>query len=417
MSRWVFFSLAPESDLALLHSRIRSRSSFGLSLGYRSGAPLSAMAPHLTGQELDFIHSRSALGKTPTEVHGLLAKQRARKGLATPDLTNLRKVIKGKTYKRGHTETRGRKLKLTKKWVDTLNAARKRLIKKTNNHREVRWQDVVKKARAPKAHRTTVKRAFTRYGIKVAARRPREKPQRTSEHMQERVEHCREWGCKPASYFTNKVDLIIDNKVFDLPTSERARQYLAHQRVRFHLRTPAEGLNKEFTKPGRKKNKFNTGGKVNVCAGISKGRVVLWEYLPKTWNGEQAASLYGGAIMDILKKQHGHKRSYRVLEDNDPRGFKSGKAQSAKAELGITACPFPRYSPDLNPLDFAIWDEVERRMIKNAPKKVETVAEYKKRLRLTALRLPSEFVSKAVCSIPKRMKAVVEAKGGNIKCD
>ena len=338
------------------------------------------MAPHLTGQELDFVHSQSQLGKTPTAIHGLLAVQRARKGMATPDLTNVRKVIKGKTYKRGRTETRGRKLKFTKKWVDTLNTTRKRLIKKTNNNREVRWQDVMKKARAPKAHRTTVKRAFMRYGVKVAARRPREKPQRTSEHMQERVEHCREWGCKPASYFADKVDLIIDNKVFDLPTSERARQYLAQQRVRFHLRTPAEGLKAECTKPNRKKNRYNTGGKVNVCAGISNGRIVLWEYLPKTWNGEQAALLYRGAIMKTLKKQRGQKRSYRVLEDNDPRGYKSGKAQTAKEELGITACPWPRYSPDLNPLDFAIWAEVESRMIKNAPKKVDTVSEYKKLL-------------------------------------
>ena len=375
------------------------------------------MAPHLTGKELDFIHNQDQLGKTPTEIHGLLTTQRARKDMAAPDLTNLRKVIKGQTYKRGGKETRGRKRKLTKKWVSTLDATRKTLLKNTSNNREIRWQDIAKKARAPKAHRSTLKRSFTRYGVPVAARRPREKPQRTPEHLKERLEHCREWGCKPASFFTDKVDLIIDNKVFDLPTSERARQYLAQQRVRFHLRTPSEGLNAECTKPGRKKNKFNTGGKVNVCAGISNNRVVLWEYLPKEWNGEQAARLYQGPIMKILNKQRGQKRSYRVLEDNDPRGFKSGKAQTAKAELGITAVPFPRYSPDLNPLDFAIWSEVEARMVKNMPKKVETVAEYKKRLRLTTLRLPSELVGKIVRSIPARMKAVVEAKGGNIKCD
>ena len=52
--------------------------------------------------------------------------------------------------------------------------------------------------------------------------------------------------------------------------------------------------------------------------------------------------------------------------------------------------------------------EKEARMIKNMPKKVETVAEYKKRLRLTTLRLPSSFVGKVVRSIPTRMKAAVE---------
>ena len=79
--------------------------------------------------------------------------------------------------------------------------------------------------------------------------------------------------------------------------------------------------------------------------------------------------------------------------------------------------PFPRYSPDLNPLDFTIWNEVGRRMVENAPKTVESVRKYMKRLRLTALRLPTQLVSDAVRSIPTRMQAVAAAKGGNIQRD
>lgn len=54
-------------------------------------------------------------------------------------------------------------------------------------------------------------------------------------------------------------------------------------------------------------------------------------------------------------------------EDNDPSGYKSKKALDAKDSLGITALDFPRYSPDLNPMDFFLWEEVERRMAKSAP--------------------------------------------------
>ena len=105
------------------------------------------------------------------------------------------------------------------------------------------------------------------------------------------------------------------------------------------------------------------------------------------------------------------------MEDNDPSGFKSNKAKEAKDECSIEAFPMPRYSPDLNPLDFSIWHAIETRMLTNAPKEVETVAAYKKRLRLTALRLPYDVVSKAVGAIPKRMKAIVDAKGENADCD
>ena len=375
------------------------------------------MAPHMTPAELDFIHAKDHQGQTPTQIHAMLVSRRARRNVAAPNLTNVRKALKGFTYKRGLKETRGRKIKYSKKWVKALNQQRKALIKKAQNDREVRWRDVVKAARAPKAHRSTVKRAFDREKIDVAARRPREKPQRTKEQLKERVDYCAEWSGKDSKFFVQGLDMIIDNKKFDVPTTERARRYMKQQRVRFHLRTPGEGLQDGFTKPGRKKNKMNTGAVAKVCAGLSNGRVVLWEYLPKTWNGEEAASLYRGAIAKTLEKHRGQKRKYRVMEDNDPTGYKSGKALAAKAELGIEAFPMPRYSPDLNPLDFCVWNEIESRVLKNTPKEVETVAAYKKRLRLTALRLPASVVTKAVASIPKRMKAIVDAKGQSVKCD
>ncbi len=62
--------------------------------------------------------------------------------------------------------------------------------------------------------------------------------------------------------------------------------------------------------------------------------------------------MYRGPIKKILKSQRGEKKKYVVLEDNDPVGYKSNKAILAKKEIGIVALQFPRYSPDLNPLDY-----------------------------------------------------------------
>ena len=145
--------------------------------------------------------------------------------------------------------------------------------------------------------------------------------------------------------------MIIDSKQFDVPTTEKARHHLASQRVRFHLRTPCEGSQPEMTKPGRKKNCLNAGAVAKVCAGISKGRVVMWEYLPKVWNGKGAAALYRGPMVKALKKNSGNKHCYLIFEDNDPVGYTSNKGLEAKQELGIEAVPMPMYSPDLNPLD------------------------------------------------------------------
>ena len=70
----------------------------------------------------------------------------------------------------------------------------------------------------------------------------------------------------PQTFLLNTMDLIIDNKQFDIPTTDRARRHLAAQRVRLHLRTPGEGVLPEMTKPGRKKNRMNMGSVTKVCA-------------------------------------------------------------------------------------------------------------------------------------------------------
>ena len=335
---------------------------------------VATMAPHLTLAELDFLQEKQKTGKTPIEIHSLLVSLRQRKGIEAT------------------------------------------LLKKKPN-KEMQWVDVVKAARAPKVHRTTVRKAFLREKIPVAARRPREKPQRTPEHCAERVVIGKKLAKKPKTFYSKKLDLIIDNKKFDTPTHERARQYLKEQHVRFHHRTPSEGLNPECTKASRKKNRYNCGGSVNVCAGISNGRIVLWEYLPRTWNGQVAADLYEGAIIKTLRKVRGEKRKYLILEDNDPVGYKSNEGKMAKSNMHIEALEYPRYSPDLNPLDYSLWLQIEKQTLEMSPKGKETVEAYKARLRVTALTFPKVAVVKAVEALPRRAQAVVDAHGGNIPRD
>ena len=78
---------------------------------------------------------------------------------------------------------------------------------------------------------------------------------------------------------------------------------------------------------------------------------------------------------------------------------------------------FPRYSPDLNPLDYSIWHDVNARIAKSAPARLESVKAYKARLRRTAMRLPEAFVRKTVLSLPKRIRQAIAAEGGNIPRD
>ncbi|CAE8648788.1 unnamed protein product [Polarella glacialis] len=315
------------------------------------------MAPHMTPEELDCAIQMQHDGVGVVKIHERLSAKRVKKGVAATDLTSVRKALKGKTFKRGRKETRGRKRALKPTAAKKINTVRKKLIKDAKGMREVHWKDILKAARVTVIS-TTASRYLKEAGLEVKWQKPREKPLRQPEHEQERMEVCGRWRRYPSNYFTDTADLIMDNKLFRIPTFERARQYAKMQKVRGHLRLRSEGLEPGFTKPSSKKHMMNFGGSALVCAGLINCRVKLWHYLPKgRWNGEVGAATYRGPIYRALKHYRGEKAEYKVIEDNDPSGYKCKVAVAAKKELGIKAVQFPRYSPDLNPLDYSLWDE------------------------------------------------------------
>ena len=63
--------------------------------------------------------------------------------------------------------------------------------------------------------------------------------------------------------------------MFRRPPEARVRQSKAN--VAAQLRTHSDGLQPAFTKPELKRHRKNMGGTVNVCAGISKCRIMLLE--------------------------------------------------------------------------------------------------------------------------------------------
>ena len=341
---------------------------------------------------------------------------RSRRRIVAPDLTVIRKFLKGKTHRRGKVETRGAKPKWTRANVLAANRARRKSIKGAKGTRYITWNTIVRKSRAPKVHRTTAAKAFVREGVPAKFRPSREKPQRRKEHEEERTLMCGRMRLWPTSKFTDDVDMIIDNKQFQTPTTPEGREHRQQQKVKGQIRTPSEGLEKGFTKPNAQRHRKNVGGYARVCAGVSNCRIVLWEYYTR-WGGRAAAAMYKGPIISTLKKKRGIKHRYLLCEDNDPTGYKSGLGIEAKRSLHIRTLPWPRYSPDLMPLDFSLWTHIEIAMEKRAPSGYESVDAYKARLRRVAFRTPQSVVRKAVEAMKKRAQMIFDARGRDIARD
>ena len=68
-------------------------------------------------------------------------------------------------------------------------------------------------------------------------------------------------------------------------------------------------------------------------------------------------------------------------------------------------------------MDYFLWQEVEKRMAKNAPKRLESVQAFKARLRRTALAIPEAIVRKGVSNMKDRVKNCFANRGQHVAWD
>ena len=212
----------------------------------------------------------------------------------------------------------------------------------------------------------------------------------------------------------------IDVKHFQVYFNGRARAHAAREGVRGAYRTPGQGLEAPYVKHG-KRYKYNPGARgAMVLAGVGHGKVLVWEVIDgRNWNGDVAAEMYNGPIKLALQRAAPQKRKWRVLEDNDPAGFKCKTGRAAKVAAKPESFDIPRRSPSLNVCDYALWSEINRRMRAAEAKwpagKTESRKQYLSRLRRTALALPKSFVDASIGGMRRRCKRLHGAGGGHFE--
>ena len=165
------FQFAPRSPFLLFHSHFK-------------------MPAHLSELELGKMLEWAGEGKSPRQIHARSAGSRSAGGRAPPNITTIRRALRGITHKRGLKETRGRRPKLTNAQLRRLNGARKQLIRDAKGEDEVHLKDVMKKAAIRHVAPSTVSKHFSKY-MGIRWRHPREEPLRQMLDMSERVSICR----------------------------------------------------------------------------------------------------------------------------------------------------------------------------------------------------------------------------------
>ena len=233
------------------------------------------------------------------------------------------RYVNGETHTRGRSETRGAKGKLANRDKRLLRNARTRLIKKFDSEYRVTYKMIIDEAAERGGLQSDpcqrVVEDFFRSEENVRYRKPREKIYITEKDAAKRMDKGLKWKRFPAAFWSQKV-AYLDNKKFPLPLTPAQRRRIRCNRITGHLRKPCEGVQQGFTKP-REKHSFIGSPSVNIAAAVSKNRVIMWEVLEGTWNGQAAADLYKGPLLKSLKRTFPDEKTFLLVEDGDTKGY------------------------------------------------------------------------------------------------
>uniref|UniRef100_A0A914CUL4 Transposase n=1 Tax=Acrobeloides nanus TaxID=290746 RepID=A0A914CUL4_9BILA len=129
---------------------------------------------------------------------------------------------------------------------------------------------------------------------------------------------------------------------------------------------------------------------------------------------------YGDSMGEITKKRgtvedrpgRGRKRTAKTPENIRNQGKDSAKLEQSKElkeESWKSEWP---YSPDLNPLDYAIWGYLEAKACEKPHKSINSL---KKAIKKAWDEMFDEMVARVVKSWPGRLQACIDAEGGYIE--
>ena len=315
----------------------------------------------------------------------------------------------------GEGETRGvgRKAALTEEDKDRLIEHTETLVKLARVRYTV-TQPMIQAMFRPKVCLSVLAAAL--HERNVWFHRLREKPILTDGDIKARYLWSKKYRLYKTAWFNRKIQLHIDNHNVKVPTDGKARNMLAAKRVTGTYREPGKSLERHHVKPSSKA-RLNTGARgVLICGGVGAGKVLLWHVIKEQWCAAVAGQVYEGPMLKCLKKEYPGKRSWSVLEDNDPSGYQSKGGKEAKARSHIIPFEIPKRSPDLNVLDYYVWSAVEKKLreqeLRMAEDKKETRIQFIARMRRAVKLLPAALIKKAIGDLSRRAKLLYKAKGG-----
>jgi hypothetical protein len=226
----------------------------------------------------------------------------------------------------------------------------------------------------------------------------------TREDRKERLAFAKEHVNKSPEQLKRFFGLTLDEKTF---SSSDSLHYARHAVRGLWMKKRGDPRQ---TRPGDKHTPSRAANKkVGVCGGIIGDIIQLWYNYKGKMNSSKFCS------PKIIKTMKANK--VRKMTCDNARFHTSKMSKKWLSSNKIRLSKFPRRSPDLMPLDFAIWSRIIQKMAQGDLRrkyKAETQSQFSLRLRRTAKKLPHEFFRKVWVELKDRLKRVIANRGGAI---
>jgi len=230
----------------------------------------------------------------------------------------------------------GRPHKLNETTVNKIISTHSKLLAEAKEKREITLKMVKSRMRL-KCSERTVSRSFAAKGIRF---RPLyEKPDFSDGDKKERLAFAKEHAHRTAGHWAAFPRAVIDNKAFPVYLNGKARDLAARRGVRGAYRGRAAKMEARYTKPSRTL-KQNTGKNVMICCAIRAGTVLMRHEIKGRWNADAAVKMYTGPLRRSMEQAYpANKRTWRVMEDNDPSGYKARRQSLRRRKPASSRCP------------------------------------------------------------------------------
>jgi hypothetical protein len=386
-------------------------------------ATMSA-SQHMSDAEVARLDLMQKKGCGAAQILKKLQQARQKKGGSGPSPSAVYRRMAGETYAKGRmddTDTRGRSSTMPPNACKIASQQLTMLHKAADNEYLVTWSDVHKATKAKLHAQGVLKKKgvkmpcpevlakAVRASTDVRARPGKQRIALFPEHVRKRFTLVKKWIKYPKKFWQKDIHGYIDTKKFVCPRNAKEKKLMRSSKVHHHLRTPTEGKKDMYLLPKGGRNLTGIPS-VEITACVAKDRIIMWHESEKPWNGNQGATMYK-ALGAALRKFHGRRASYRVVEDGDPKGFQSNKGIQAKKEQKIRSWKLSPRSPGLMLLDYSLWNEIEHRVLAKKGPANESMQAYKKRLNLTAKKLPRGQVKKTLLKMKDNIAAILKSKG------